>query len=106
MTDDTPAGTPKRSPVYNVFELRRLLAVDDPDDLETGGQTEYVEAWVGIAHKAPGSTDRKAIEGVIGTAESPVVGFDEERRLGTFVAVLTRHWEPRKRKRTVSEEWA
>ena len=106
MSDDSTTDTPKRSPVYHVFELQRLLAVDDPDDLETGGQTEYVEAWVQIGGHVNANTDRKAIEEVIGTAEDPMPNFDEDRRLGTFVAVLTRHWEPRKRKRVVHEDWA
>ena len=92
-------GGNRRSPVYMVFELRKMK--DDRDDNATA-----IAAWVIVGHKVKGATDRKAIEAVIGTAEKPVEGFDDKRRLGTFVAVLTRHWQPPKRKRVVPEDWA
>ncbi len=106
----------RRSPVYHVFEGCQMLHVADVLDalgdspggtaIATTLRGKAVPAWVPVKHKVNGATDRKAIESVIGTAEDPVDGFDEKRRLHKFVAVLTRHWEPRKRKRTVTEDWA
>ncbi len=105
----------KRSPVYHVFEDCPMVhAAAAVEALKAAGLSSAenevkrltVRAWVPVQHKVNGATDRKAIESVIGTAENPVDGFDEKRRLHKFVAVLTRHWEPRKRKRTVTEDWA
>ncbi len=90
----TEGESRKRSPVYHVFERDRT------------GDNGLVDMFQRIASDVNAPTDRKAIESVIGTAERPVPGFDEDRRLHEFVAVLTRQWEPLQRKRTVTEEWA
>ncbi len=114
MTDD-PNGTPaeaarKRSPTYHVFERQTLARVEAV--VEEGASTGHVRvkdevsAWVLIASVVAGATDRKAIASVIGTAEDPRNDFDAKRRTGDFCAVLTRHWQPRKRKRVVTEDWA
>ncbi len=104
----------KRSPKYHVFEECPMVHVAEVSRLfREGGVTNApnlkpvtVLACVKIAPNVNGATDRKAIESVIGTADKPIEGFDDKRRLGLFVAVLTRHWTPRKRKRTVTEDWA
>ncbi len=110
----TEAESRKRSPVYHVFEDCPMVHVADvldalgnsSGDVAAALKGKAVRAWVPVRHAVLGATDRKAIEAVIGTAENPIDGFDEKRRLHKFVAVLTRHWEPRKRKRTVTEDWA
>jgi hypothetical protein len=115
-----------RQPVYNVFEYAEAFSPQDLHrclsdlaaraGLEDGSrlvQEIYEEAmrvvcggWFVLVSDVNGATDRKAIEAVIGTQEDPVEGFDAVRRLGVFCAVLTRHWEPRQRTRTVTEGWA
>ena len=96
---DRPKAT--RAPRYRVFELQRVLYVDDPSDLETGGQTEYIEAWVCIGENVAGATDRKAITSIIGTPAEPAEGFDADRRLLPHAAVLMGQWHERRLKREV-----
>ncbi len=113
-SDDAKAAPeppkPKRSPTYHVFEHQVLARVVTENEVEGGKETvrvvEQVGAWVLIAKDVKGATDRKAIESVIGTAEEPCEGFDTKRRLGQFWAPLVVEFEPRKRKREVSEGWA
>lgn len=94
----TDQGARKRSPRYHVFEMRTLDPITLDDRI-----AHPLKAWVQIGENVSGATDRKAIEAVIGTNENPVEGFDADRRLLPHVAVLTRHWTPRTRKRVVSQ---
>ncbi len=102
MSDDEKVT---RSPVYHVFELQRVVQPHPAAKTGDGDVTvmAWGLAWVEIGWDVPGATDRKAIESVIGTHEHPVRGFDADRRLLPHVAVLTRHWNPRERTRTVNE---
>ncbi len=122
---------PKRAPRYNVFErvtlytrgrthkIRNCKATEGPDgvavhehdvDRADGARAtsvtllaagDEVEAWALIAEDVSAANGRLAIEQTIGTHETPVDGFDDERRLHRFVAVHVGDWQPRQRKREV-----
>lgn len=76
------AGTPRRrrSPTYDVLELRELGT----------GAGETVEAWLLIAESVSASNDRDAIDTAI--AHRP-----DEERVGTFWAPRTGTLKPRTR---------